>query len=88
MKPGTCYPPTLVTTADHDDRVVPWHSYKFAAALQHAQACANPVLLRIETRAGHGAGTPVWMQIEDIADQFGVRGECTKDDDACELNCR
>jgi prolyl oligopeptidase len=71
VKPGTCYPPTLVTTADRDDRVVPWHSYKFAAELQHAQGCANPVLIRIETRAGHGAGKPVWMQIEDIADQFG-----------------
>jgi prolyl oligopeptidase len=61
----------LVTTADRDDRVVPWHSYKFAAELQHAQSCANPVMIRIETRAGHGAGKPVWMQIEDIADQFG-----------------
>jgi prolyl oligopeptidase len=71
LKPGVCYPPTLVTTADRDDRVVPWHSYKFAAELQHVQACANPVLIRIETRAGHGAGKPVWMQIEDIADQFG-----------------
>ncbi|MBC8025206.1 MAG: S9 family peptidase [Steroidobacteraceae bacterium] len=71
VKPGTCYPPTLVTTADRDDRVVPWHSYKFAAELQHAQSCANPVMIRIETRAGHGAGKPVWMQIEDIADQFG-----------------
>ncbi len=69
-KPGTCYPPTLVTTADHDDRVVPWHSYKFAAALQHAQGCSNPVLIRVETRAGHGAGKPVWMQIEDFADQW------------------
>jgi prolyl oligopeptidase len=71
VKAGTCYPPTLVTTADRDDRVVPWHSYKFAAELQHAQACQNPVMIRIETRAGHGAGKPVWMQIEDIADQFG-----------------
>ncbi|HTU67001.1 MAG TPA: prolyl oligopeptidase family serine peptidase [Steroidobacteraceae bacterium] len=71
VKPGTCYPPTLVTTADRDDRVVPWHSYKFAAELQHAQGCANPVMIRIETRAGHGAGKPVWMQIEDVADQFG-----------------
>jgi prolyl oligopeptidase len=70
VKPGTCYPPTLVTTADHDDRVVPWNSYKFAAALQHAQSCPNPVLIRVETRAGHGAGKPVWMQIEDFADQF------------------
>jgi prolyl oligopeptidase len=71
VKPGVCYPPTLVTTADRDDRVVPWHSYKFAAELQHDQACDNPVMIRIETRAGHGAGKPVWMQIEDIADQFG-----------------
>lgn len=65
-----CYPPTLVTTADRDDRVVPWHSYKFAAALQAAQSCPNPVMLRVETRAGHGAGKPVWMQIEDYADQW------------------
>jgi len=71
IKAGACYPPTLVTTADRDDRVVPWHSYKFAAELQRDQACPNPVLIRIETRAGHGAGKPVWMQIEDIADQFG-----------------
>lgn len=68
--PGRCYPPTLVTTADRDDRVVPWHSYKFAAALQHAQGCQNPVLIRVETRAGHGAGKPTWMQIEDFADQW------------------
>jgi prolyl oligopeptidase len=67
---GTCYPPTLVTTADHDDRVVPWHSYKFAAALQRAQGCDHPVLIRIETRTGHGAGKPLWMQIEDFADQW------------------
>ncbi|AMN45854.1 prolyl endopeptidase [Steroidobacter denitrificans] len=66
----TCYPPTLVTTADRDDRVVPWHSYKFAAALQYAQSCAKPILLRVETRAGHGTGKPVWMQIEDYADQW------------------
>jgi prolyl oligopeptidase len=70
VKKGMCYPPTLITTADHDDRVVPWHSYKFAAALQAAQICANPILIRIETRAGHGAGKPQWMQIEDFADQW------------------
>jgi prolyl oligopeptidase len=71
LKPGRCYPPTLVTTADRDDRVVPWHSFKFAAALQYAQNdCANPVLIRIETRAGHGAGKPAWMQIEDWANQW------------------
>lgn len=70
VRAGACYPPTLVTTADHDDRVVPWHSFKFAAALQAAQSCANPVLIRVETRAGHGSGKPVWMQIEDIANQW------------------
>lgn len=70
VREGTCYPATLVTTADRDDRVVPWHSYKFAAALQGAQSCAKPVLIRVETRAGHGAGKPTWMQIEDWADQW------------------
>jgi prolyl oligopeptidase len=70
VKRGVCYPPTLITTADHDDRVVPWHSYKFAAALQAAQICPNPILIRIETRAGHGAGRPLWMQIEEVADQW------------------
>jgi prolyl oligopeptidase len=70
LKPGRCYPPTLVTTADHDDRVVPWHSFKFTAALQYAQACAYPVIVRIETRAGHGAGKPQWMLIEDWANQW------------------
>ncbi len=67
---GTCYPATLVTTANLDDRVVPWHSYKFGAALQAAQGCADPVLVRVETRAGHGAGKPKWMRIEDYADQL------------------
>ena len=70
VKQGVCYPPTLITTADHDDRVVPWHSYKFAAALQAVQVCPNPILIRVETRAGHGAGKPVWMQIDDFADQW------------------
>jgi prolyl oligopeptidase len=70
VKKGMCYPPTLITTADHDDRVVPWHSYKFAAALQSVQICSNPILIRVETRAGHGAGKPVWMQIDDFADQW------------------
>ncbi|MCL4410328.1 MAG: prolyl oligopeptidase family serine peptidase, partial [Gammaproteobacteria bacterium] len=69
-KPGVCYPATLITTGDHDDRVVPWHSYKFAAVMQRDQGCDNPVLLRVETRAGHGAGTPTWMAIEQIADQW------------------
>jgi len=69
---GTCYPATLVTTAEHDDRVVPWHSYKFAAALQAAQSpnCQNPILLRVETRAGHGNDRPIWMQVEDYAEQW------------------
>ena len=70
VRPGTCYPPTLLTTADRDDRVLPWHSYKFAATLQQAQGCANPVLIRVETRAGHGSGKAQWKQIEDIADQW------------------
>ena len=70
VKNATCYPPTLITTADHDDRVVPWHSFKFAAALQAAQLCPNPILIRVETRAGHGAGKPVWMQIDEYADQW------------------
>jgi prolyl oligopeptidase len=67
---GTCYPPTLLTTGDHDNRVVPWHTYKYAAALQQAQACGNPILVRVETRAGHGAGKPTWMSIEELADQW------------------
>jgi len=71
LKPGTCYPPTMVTTADHDDRVVPGHSFKFAAAMQAAQNCANPVLIRIETKAGHGAGKPISKVIEEIADRWG-----------------
>jgi len=69
-KAGTSYPPTLITTADHDDRVVPAHSFKFAAALQHAHRGENPVLIRIETKAGHGAGKPTAMQIEEAADIF------------------
>jgi prolyl oligopeptidase len=70
VKPGTCYPPTLVTTGQHDDRVVPAHSFKFAAALQAAQSCSNPCLIRIETRGGHGAGKPTALQIEEIADEW------------------
>ena len=70
IKPGTCYPPTMITTADHDDRVVPGHSFKFAAALQAAQSCDNPVLIRIETKAGHGAGKPTQKQIEEAADEW------------------
>jgi prolyl oligopeptidase len=70
IREGACYPPTLVTTADRDDRVVPWHSFKYAARMQQAQACANPILIRVETRAGHGAGKPTWMQIENVADEW------------------
>ncbi|MGD8450707.1 MAG: prolyl oligopeptidase family serine peptidase [Phycisphaerae bacterium] len=70
IKPGTCYPATLVTTADHDDRVVPSHSFKFISALQAAQSCANPVLIRIETKAGHSAGKPTTKIIEEIADEW------------------
>ncbi len=68
LRPGTKYPATMVTTADHDDRVVPGHSFKFAAALQHAHGGDSPVLIRIETRAGHGAGTPTTKLIESAAD--------------------
>ena len=70
IKKGATYPATLITTADHDDRVVPGHSFKFAAALQEAQAGPAPVLIRIETRAGHGAGKPITKQIEEVADQW------------------
>ncbi len=67
---GTAYPPTMVTTADTDDRVVPGHSFKFAARLQEAQAGTDPVLIRIETKAGHGAGKPTAKIIEEYADQW------------------
>ena len=67
----TKYPATLVTTGDHDDRVVPAHSFKFAAELQEKQAGENPVLIRIETNAGHGAGTPIAKTIQQYADIFG-----------------
>ena len=71
VKAGTHYPATLVTTGDHDDRVVPAHSFKFAAELQAKQAGANPTLIRIETDAGHGAGTPISKTIEQYADIYG-----------------
>lgn len=70
LKPGTAYPPTLITTGDHDDRVHPAHSYKYAAALQAAQAGEAPVLIRIDTRAGHGSGKPVSKVIEEEADKL------------------
>ncbi len=71
VKEGVCYPATLITTGDHDDRVVPAHSFKFAAQLQAKQACDRPILIRIETNAGHGAGTPISKTIEQYADIFG-----------------
>ena len=71
VKEGTSYPATMVTTGDHDDRVVPAHSFKFAAELQSKQTGPNPTLIRIETNAGHGAGTPVSKTIEQYADIFG-----------------
>ncbi|REE05898.1 prolyl oligopeptidase family serine peptidase [Marinoscillum furvescens] len=70
LKEGTSYPATMVTTADHDDRVVPAHSFKFAAGLQAAHAGDNPVLIRIETDAGHGAGTPISKKIDQEADKY------------------
>lgn len=79
VRPGVAYPPTLVTTADTDDRVVPMHSFKFAAALQHAQQQGgggeNPLLIRIESKAGHGAGTPTAKQIEQYADVWAFLWE-------------
>jgi prolyl oligopeptidase len=70
LRRGTAYPATLVTTADHDDRVVPGHSFKFSAALQAAQAGDRPVLIRIETKAGHGAGKPTLKVIDEAADRW------------------
>lgn len=70
IKPGTKYPATLVTTSDHDDRVFPAHSFKYAAALQEAQAGPAPILIRIETKAGHGAGKPTSKQIQEQADIY------------------
>ncbi len=71
FKPDTEYPATMVFTADHDDRVVPLHSFKFAAELQHSHKGENPVLIRIETKAGHGAGKPTSKRIEQWADLWG-----------------
>jgi prolyl oligopeptidase len=74
LKQGACYPATMITTADHDDRVVPAHSFKFAAAAQAAQAGqpgAAPILIRIDSKAGHGAGKPTTKQIEEVADRWG-----------------
>jgi prolyl oligopeptidase len=70
LKPGTTYPATMITTADHDDRVVPAHSFKFASALQETHAGEQPVLIRIETKAGHGGGKPTAKVIEELADEW------------------
>lgn len=68
VKKDVCYPATLVLTGDHDDRVVPAHSYKFVSELQDKQKCENPTLIRIETKAGHGAGKPTELIIEEYTD--------------------
>ncbi len=73
VKPGTCYPATIVTTADHDDRVVPGHSFKFTAALQAAQGCSRPVLIRVETRTSHGY-MPTDKRIAQLADVWAFTG--------------
>ena len=70
IRKGTKYPAVLVTTSDHDDRVMPGHSLKYAAALQEAQEGPAPILIRVETRAGHGAGKPTSKQIEEWVDRF------------------
>jgi prolyl oligopeptidase len=70
IRPGTAYPPTLIATADTDDRVVPGHSFKFGAAMQAAQSGTAPIILRIETRSGHGGGTPTAKLIDLVADEW------------------
>ena len=70
ITPGVCYPATLISTADTDDRVVPGHSFKFAAAMQKAQSCSKPVLIQISTRSGHGGGKPRTKQIRELADRL------------------
>jgi prolyl oligopeptidase len=65
---GKCYPPTLITTGDHDDRVMPGHSFKFAATLQAAQGCGNPILIRVDSKAGHGSGKPIAKVIDEQSD--------------------
>ena len=77
LREGVEYPATLVTTGDHDDRVVPAHSFKFAAELQHCHSGKNPVLIRIDTNAGHGAGKPTSKRIEEVADTFAFVFENT-----------
>jgi prolyl oligopeptidase len=71
VKPGTSYPPTLVVTGENDTRVVPWHSYKFVAALQAAQAGPGPILLNLQTTSGHGGGTTLSAKLRGRADKYG-----------------
>ncbi len=82
VKSGAHYPATLVMTADHDDRVVPGHSFKYAAAMQAAQGGDAPILIRIETKAGHGAGKPTGKQIDEAADRFAFLVKALKMDNA------
>ena len=77
IKDGTAYPAVLVTTADTDDRVVPGHSFKYTAALQHAQAGDKPHLIRVETRAGHGSGKPTDKIIAEAADKYAFAAKWT-----------
>ena len=74
VKAGSCYPATLVTTADHDDRVVPSHSFKFTAAMQAAQTCSRPILIRVETQASHGY-RPTDKRIAELADEWAFAAE-------------
>ncbi|MFC0170433.1 prolyl oligopeptidase family protein [Pseudoduganella danionis] len=82
LKQGGCYPATMITTADHDDRVVPAHSFKFAAAAQAAQGGAAPILIRIDSKAGHGAGKPTSKQIDEVTDRWGFLSRALKMDAA------
>jgi len=70
VEKGVAYPPTLITTADHDDRVVPSHAMKFCATLQAADAGVNPILIRVDVKAGHGGGKPTTKQIEELTDIY------------------
>jgi prolyl oligopeptidase len=78
LKPGSCYPATMITTADHDDRVVPAHSFKFAATAQAAQGGSAPIIIRIDTKAGHGAGKPTAKQIDEVTDRWGFLSKALK----------
>jgi prolyl oligopeptidase len=77
LREGTAYPPTLISTGDHDDRVVPAHSLKFGARMQYCQAGEAPVLLRVDTRAGHGMGKPARALAQEYADQLAFAAHWT-----------